>query len=140
MIGGRAAKIEDWTFAASLVFLQREPNWKICTATVLSRWWLLTAAHCVDDIFYSPKYLQVKICELIICLFMPSLLLHTTTPSTYTYFIVVKNIRINVSSKFHVCSPSQVLYLLCSSGYHDCLHNLKKGAFYLLTERLTCSY
>ena len=67
MIGGRAARIEDWTFTASLVFLQPRRMWQICTATVINRLWLVTAAHCVHDIKSNPDYLQVKICKLFIC-------------------------------------------------------------------------
>ncbi len=63
MIGGRTAKIDDWTFAAALVFLQPQPTWEICTATVIDRLWLLTAAHCVEDIVDRPEYLNVKICK-----------------------------------------------------------------------------
>ena len=63
MIAGRRASIEDWKFAASLVFLQPLRRWEICTATLVDRFWLVTAAHCVDDLTRSPEYLKVKMCE-----------------------------------------------------------------------------
>ena len=61
MIGGKEVDMKKWTFLVQLKFLQPSARWKICSATIIDKDWLVTAAHCVDDLTDKTEYLQVKI-------------------------------------------------------------------------------
>ncbi len=63
MINGRDADHSKWPFVASFSFRQPGAPYQICTGTLISRNWLITAAHCVEDIKDKPEHLSVQIRE-----------------------------------------------------------------------------
>ena len=71
MIGGKEVQIKKWKFLAQLKFLHPKAKWKVCSATVIKNNWLVTAAHCVDDLTDKTEYLQVKIGNNSLCIRWP---------------------------------------------------------------------
>ncbi|XP_065057428.1 chymotrypsin B-like [Rhopilema esculentum] len=50
MINGEKADLRNWPFIASLKYTQSaNVYWKICSATAISKRWMVTVAHCVRD-------------------------------------------------------------------------------------------
>ena len=50
MVNGNAASIGEWPFIASLKYSSSaNVLWKICSASLITRQWLITVAHCVKD-------------------------------------------------------------------------------------------
>lgn len=51
IVGGQAARIEDWPGMASLQAVSGQTVHHQCGATMISPEWALTAAHCLDGVF-----------------------------------------------------------------------------------------
>ena len=67
MINGAKADLRNWPFIASLKYTpSANVHWKICSATAISKRWMVTVAHCVKDKQGSvirPNDLKVKLRE-----------------------------------------------------------------------------
>ena len=61
MINGKEADIRDWKFLASIKYLHPNASWKICSATLINKNTLITAAHCVYHWRNKPDQIIVYI-------------------------------------------------------------------------------
>ena len=69
MVNGQLAKIDNWSFIASLKYsASSHVIWKVCSASLISKDWLITVAHCVKDqneVTVNAKDLKVQLSELL---------------------------------------------------------------------------
>ena len=68
MINGQLAKIKNWSFIASIKYsASSRVIWKVCSASLISRDWLVTVGHCVKDqneVTVNVEDLKVQLSEL----------------------------------------------------------------------------
>lgn len=61
IVGGKETKVNEYPMMAGLYYVPRKVLF--CGGTVITRWHIVTAAHCVQPVLHVPEDVQVVLGE-----------------------------------------------------------------------------